>query len=165
MLFATHPLKGFPEAIETVFPQAQVQLCLVHQVRGSLYYVSWKQRKAVAADLKPIYQASTVEEAAQRLDEFAVKWDRAYPTISQMWRRNWEHLTPFFAHPQGDLYDQRVRIAELVAAEGDQNQRLVPEPGSRVQTAVSGVGTYRQKMDDAGTELESRLAALFNSAR
>ena len=99
MLFATHPLKGFPEAIETVFPQAQVQLCLVHQVRGSLYYVSWKQRKAVAADLKPIYQASTVEEAAQRLDEFAVKWDRAYPTISQMWRRNWEHLTAFFAYP------------------------------------------------------------------
>jgi len=92
-------LKGFPEAIETVFPQAQVQLCLVHQVRGSLNYVSWKQRKAVAADLKPIYQASTVEEAEQRLDEFAAKWDASYPTISQMWRRNWEHLTPFFAYP------------------------------------------------------------------
>jgi putative transposase len=62
-------LKGFPEAIETVFPQAQVQLCIVHQVRGSLNYVSWKQRKEVAADLKPVYQASTVEEAEQRLDE------------------------------------------------------------------------------------------------
>jgi putative transposase len=92
-------LKGFPEAIETVFPEAQVQLCLVHQVRGSLNYVSWKQRKAVAADLKPIYQASTVEDAEQRLEEFAAKWDGAYPTISQMWRRNWEHLTPFFAYP------------------------------------------------------------------
>jgi putative transposase len=92
-------LKGFPEAIETVFPEAQVQLCLVHQVRGSLNYVSWKQRKAVAADLKPIYQASTVEDAEQRLDDFAAKWDGAYPTISQMWRRNWEHLTPFFAYP------------------------------------------------------------------
>jgi len=92
-------LKGFPEAIEAVFPQAQVQLCIVHQVRGSLNYVSWKQRKEVAADLKPIYQASTVEEAEQRLDEFAAKWDGAYPTISQMWRRNWEHLTPFFAYP------------------------------------------------------------------
>jgi putative transposase len=84
-------LKGFPEAIEAVFPQAQVQLCIVHQVRGSLNYVSWKQRKEVAADLKPIYQASTVEEAEQRLDEFAAKWDGAYPTISQMWRRNGEH--------------------------------------------------------------------------
>ena len=92
-------LKGFPEAIETVFPQAQVQLCIVHQVRGSLNYVSWKQRKEVAADLKPVYQASTVEEAEQRLDEFGAKWDGTYPTISQMWRRNWEHLTPFFAYP------------------------------------------------------------------
>ena len=92
-------LKGFPESIATVFPEAQVQLCIVHQVRASLNYVSWKQRKAVAADLQPIYRASTVEEAQQRLDEFAVKWDQAYPTISQMWRRNWEHLTAFFAYP------------------------------------------------------------------
>ena len=92
-------LKGFPESIATVFPQAQVQLCIVHQVRASLNYVSWKQRKAVAADLQPIYRASTVEEAEQRLDEFAKKWDGAYPTISPMWRRNWEHLTPFFAYP------------------------------------------------------------------
>ncbi len=92
-------LKGFPESIATVFPEAQVQLCIVHQVRASLNYVSWKQRKAVAADLQPIYRASTVEEAEQRLDEFATKWDGAYPTISQMWRRNWEYLTPFFAYP------------------------------------------------------------------
>ena len=92
-------LKGFPEAIEAVFPRTQVQLCIVHQIRGSLNYVSWKQRKEVATDLKPIYQAATVEEAEQRLDDFAAKWDGAYPTISQMWRRNWEHLTPFFAYP------------------------------------------------------------------
>jgi putative transposase len=92
-------LKGFPEAIETVFPHAQVQLCLVHQVRGSLNYVSWKQRKQVAADLKPIYQAATAADAELRLDEFAAKWDAQYPTISQMWRRNWNHLTPFFAYP------------------------------------------------------------------
>ena len=92
-------LKGFPEAIETVFPETAVQLCIVHQIRGSLNYVSWKQRKQVAADLKPIYQASTVEQAEQKLDEFAAKWDESYPTISKMWRRNWAHLTPFFAYP------------------------------------------------------------------
>jgi putative transposase len=92
-------LKGFPEAIETVFPQTAVQLCIVHQIRGSLNYVTWKQRKTVAADLKPIYQASTVEQAELRLDEFAAKWDGTYPTISQMWRRNWDHLIPFFAYP------------------------------------------------------------------
>ena len=92
-------LTGFPESIATVFPEAQVQLCIVHQVRASLNYVSWKQRKEVAADLKPVYRAGTADEAGQRLDEFAVKWDGKYPTISQMWRRNWEHLTPFFAYP------------------------------------------------------------------
>jgi len=92
-------LTGFPEAIATVFPQADVQLCIVHQVRSSLNYVSWKQRKAVAADLRPIYTATTVEAAEQRLADFAVKWDAAYPTISQAWRRNWDHLKPFFAYP------------------------------------------------------------------
>ena len=92
-------LKGFPEAIATVFPQTQVQLCIVHQVRGSLNYVPWNQRKEVAADLRPIYCASTEEAAGQRLEEFAAKWDGKYPTISPMWRRNWDHLTPFFAYP------------------------------------------------------------------
>jgi putative transposase len=92
-------LTGFPEAIATVFPKAEVQLCIVHRVRGSLNYVSWKHRKAVAADLRPIYQAATVEAAEQRLDEFAAKWDATYPTISQAWRRNWDHLIPFFAYP------------------------------------------------------------------
>ena len=92
-------LTGFPQAIETVFPGAEVQLCIVHQVRASLNYVSWKQRKAVAADLRTIYRASTAEEATCKLEAFAEKWDGAYPTISQMWRRNWEHLTPFFAYP------------------------------------------------------------------
>ena len=82
-----------------MFPQAQVQLCIVHQVRASLNYVSWKQRKAVAADLKTIYRASTAEDAYCQLEAFAEKWDRAYPTISQMWRRNWEHLTPFYGYP------------------------------------------------------------------
>jgi putative transposase len=92
-------LKGFPQAIETVFPKTQVQLCIVHLLRASLNYVSWRQRKQVAADLKPVYRASTAEEAQMRLEEFAIKWDRPYPTIAQMWRRNWEHVTPFFAYP------------------------------------------------------------------
>ncbi|NIN61505.1 MAG: IS256 family transposase [Gammaproteobacteria bacterium] len=92
-------LKGFPEAIESVFPDTQVQLCLVHMVRHSLNYVSWKQRKAVAADLKAIYQASTIEQAEIAMDEFSVKWDDTHPTISRSWRRNWERLTPLFSYP------------------------------------------------------------------
>jgi putative transposase len=92
-------LTGFPKAIEAVFPQAQVQVCIVHQVRASLNYVSWKQRKAVSADLKLIYRASTADDACIQLEAFAEKWDGTYPTISQVWRRNWEHLTPFFGYP------------------------------------------------------------------
>jgi hypothetical protein len=89
-------LKGFPEAIETVFPHTTVQLCLVHMARHSLNYVTWKQHAEVAADLKRIYTTATVAEAEKRLREFEDKWDAQYPPISQSWRRNWERLIPFF---------------------------------------------------------------------
>ncbi len=92
-------LKGFPEAIEAVFPQTVVPLCIVHLVRHSLNYVSWKSRKAVADDLKRIYQAASTAEAERHLDAFAEKWDGTYLAISQSWRRNWERVIPFFAYP------------------------------------------------------------------
>jgi putative transposase len=92
-------LKGFPEAIETVFPQTEVQLCIVHLVRHSLNFVGWKERKQVAADLKTIYSAATEAEAEQRLGEFAQKWDARFPTITKSWRSNWARVIPFFAHP------------------------------------------------------------------
>jgi putative transposase len=92
-------LKGFPEAIEAVFPQTTVQLCIVHMVRHSLNYVSWKRRPEVAADLKRIYQSATAEEAELRLGEFEAKWDDQYLPIGQSWRRNWSRLIPFFDYP------------------------------------------------------------------
>ena len=92
-------LKGFPQAIEAVFPQAQVQLCIVHLVRASLNYVNWTVRKEVAQDLKTIYRAVTAEEAERALSEFTAKWDSKYPTIGALWRRNWERVIPFFAFP------------------------------------------------------------------
>jgi putative transposase len=92
-------LKGFPEAIEAAYPKTAVQLCLVHMVRHSLNYVSWKLRKAVAADLRTIYAASTVDEASIRLDEFDDKWGADYPTIVKSWRSNWARITPFFDYP------------------------------------------------------------------
>lgn len=92
-------LKGFPEAIETVFPKTEVQLCIVHLVRYSLNFVGWKQRKEVARDLKTIYGSATETEAEQRLAEFAAKWDAKFPTISKSWRNNWARVIPFFAHP------------------------------------------------------------------
>jgi putative transposase len=92
-------LKGFPEAIESVFPQTEVQLCIVHLVRHSLNYVGWKQRKEVAADLKLIYSAATEAEAEQRLADFSLKWDPKFPMIAKSWRSNWTRVIPFFAHP------------------------------------------------------------------
>ncbi len=88
------------DAIETVYPQTQVQLCVVHMVRNSLKYVSWKQRKEMANDLKTIYRADTVEIARENLDLFAKKWDPTYPTVSKSWYANWERLIPFFDYPK-----------------------------------------------------------------
>ena len=92
-------LKGFPEAIEAVFPKTSVQPCIVHMVRYSLNFVSWKLRKTVAADLRSIYTAATAEEADRRLVEFEAKWGVDYPSIVQSWRRNWERIIPFFDYP------------------------------------------------------------------
>lgn len=92
-------LKGFPDAIEAVFPKAVVQLCVVHMVRHSLNYVSWKRRKEVAADLRRIYTAATAEEAELMLGEFEDRWDAEYLPIGQSWRRNWSRLIPFFDYP------------------------------------------------------------------
>ena len=92
-------LKGFPEAIEAVFPKTQVQLCIVHMVRHSLRYVSWKQRKEVAKDLKSVHQAPTIDQAETNLTAFAKKWDTSHPTISKSWRNNWERIIPLFSYP------------------------------------------------------------------
>jgi transposase-like protein len=92
-------LNGFPEAIESVYPQAKIQLCIVHLIRNSLKYVNWKDRKIMAADLKAIYGAKTVDEAEMALLTFAEKWDKQYPTISTMWQRHWARIIPFFAYP------------------------------------------------------------------
>src|SRR5665213_2798083 len=93
-------LKGFPQAVEAVFPRAQVQLCIVHLTRASLNYVGWKERKTVATDLKTIYRAATEEQAGLALDAFSAKWDARYPTISVLWRRHWQQVIPFFAFPE-----------------------------------------------------------------
>jgi putative transposase len=92
-------LKGFPQAIESIYPKAQVQLCIVHMVRASLNYVTWKDRKKAVADLKPIYRAATADEAELQLSEFAGKWTK-YPAITKLWRDNWERVIPFFAFPE-----------------------------------------------------------------
>lgn len=92
-------LKGLPEAIESVFPEAQVQLCIVHQVRNSLNFVAWKERKKVARDLRAIYSAATLDEAELALEAFEKTWDARFPAISRSWRANWSRLTTLFEYP------------------------------------------------------------------
>lgn len=93
-------LKGFPEAITAVFPQTQIQTCIVHLIRNSLSFCNWKQRQAVARELKRIYNAESAQVAAKRLEEFAnSEWGKKLPVIVQSWRRVWEQVIPFFAFP------------------------------------------------------------------
>ncbi|MGB5337758.1 MAG: IS256 family transposase [Gammaproteobacteria bacterium] len=93
-------LKGFPDAIQAVFPQTQIQLCIVHMVRNSVKYVPWKDYKPVTADLKRIYRSVTEEEALQALAEFSERWDGKYPQISRSWRSHWDNLNTLFNYPE-----------------------------------------------------------------
>ncbi len=93
-------LKGFPDAIQSVFPQTQIQLCIVHMIRNSMKYVPWKDYRLVTADLKRIYQSATEEEALLALDQFAERWDDKYPQISKSWRACWPNLNTLFRYPQ-----------------------------------------------------------------
>ena len=92
-------LKGFPQAIESVFPETRIQLCIVHLVRASLNYVNWKERKQVAADLKAIYRAATEAQASLELSDFIGKWGHKYRAIGKLWRENWERVIPLFEFP------------------------------------------------------------------
>ena len=93
-------LTGFPDAIQAAFPHTKVQLCIVHLIRHALSYVSYRDRKALTADLKKVYTAPTVEQADAMLTQFAATWDRHYPNVSTSWRRHWQHLTTFLDYPQ-----------------------------------------------------------------
>jgi putative transposase len=91
-------LKGFPEAITSVFPQTVVQTCIVHLIRFAMHFATWKERRLIGAALRPIYQAESAAAAQARLEEFdRGSWGRKYPAIAQSWRRNWEQVIPFFA--------------------------------------------------------------------
>lgn len=132
-------LKGFPEAISTVFPEAQVQTCIVHLIRYSMQFASWKERKAVAAALKPVYRAESAEVARERLEEFdAGTWGRKYPAITQSWRRNWEQVIPFFAYP--------AEVRKIIYT-----TNAIESLHSQVRKAVRGRGHFPS--DEAATKL------------
>jgi putative transposase len=142
-------LTGFPDAIEAVFPKTQVQLCIVHMVRNSLNYVSYKDRKAVAADLKLIYTAATDKEAEQRWVEFAETWDAQYPTISKSWMNHWGRIIPFFAFPseiRRAIYTTNaIESMNMTLRKVLKNHRAFPTDESAMKVIYLAIGNMAKK--------------------
>ena len=124
-------LKGFPEAITSVFPQTLVQTCIVHLIRNSLSFVTWKDRKAILPSIKAIYRAENADQAMVRLEEFEAEWGKRYPAIGQAWRRAWQHVDSVLRlrprHPQNDLHHQRGGGAEPQLAQDHQDPWQLPQ--------------------------------------
>lgn len=120
-------LKGFTEAINSVFPQTIVQLCIVHMVRNSLNYVPWKDRKLVASDLKAIYSASNAQSAELALAAFRDKWDNKYPTIGDIWQRNWQGIIPFLSFP--DDIRKAIYTTNAIEAINRQIRKIIKSKG------------------------------------
>jgi len=99
LITSTDNLKGFTDGIKAVFPEARTQICIVHQLRNSLKFVVWKDKKEVASALKQVYDAPDENAASMRLDSFDEKWGGKYPYITKSWKNNWDNLTTFFEFP------------------------------------------------------------------
>ena len=124
-------LKGFPEAITSVYPQTIVQTCIVDLIRNSLAFVSWKDRKSILPWIKAIYRAANADIARVRLEEFEAEWGKRYPAIGQAWRRAWEHVVPLFCFPAGDpkndLHDECRGKPQPQPAQDHQDARQLPQ--------------------------------------
>ena len=142
-------LTGFPEAIQTVYPKTQVQLCIVHLVRNTLRYVSYKDRRAVVADLKRIYQAATVAEAERALETLADRWDSRYPSLSQLWLRHWEHIIPVFDYPEDIrrvIYTTNaIESLNSVIRKAINNRRIFPSDRSALKVVYLAIEQAAKK--------------------
>lgn len=142
-------LTGLADAIEAVFAKTQVQLCIVHMVRNSLSYVSYKDRKAVAADLKQIYSAATDSEAEGRLIEFAQAWDKQYPTISKSWLSHWQRIIPFFAYPpeiRRAIYTTNaIESMNMTIRKVTKNHRTFPTDESALKVVYLAIANIAKK--------------------
>ena len=142
-------LKGFPEAIQAEYPQTKVQLCIVHMVRNSLRYVTWKEYRAVTTDLKQIYQSATEAQALQALDAFAVKWDEKYPQISRSWRTHWPNLMTLFDYPptiRKVIYTTNaIESLNSVIRKATQRRKLFPTNESAMKVAYLAIQDASKK--------------------
>jgi transposase-like protein len=142
-------LKGFPEAIEAVYPNTKVQLCIVHMVRNSMKYVSWKDRKLLAADLRKIYSAPTVDDAETALACFGDKWDDKYPSISKSWLNHWGNITPFFDYPadiRRAIYTTNaIESLNMTLRKVIKNKRVFPSDNSVFKVLFLAIGNISKK--------------------
>jgi len=120
-------LTGFPEAIETIYPNTEIQLCIVHQIRNSMKYVASKNQKAFMVDLKPVYRAATKEAAEQALDELETKWGKQYPVVLRSWRNKWDNLSTYFHYP--DYVRKAIYTTNAVEAVHRQFRKLTKTKG------------------------------------
>ena len=142
-------LKGFPEAINATYPEAKVQLCIVHMVRNSLKFVPWKDYKEVTADLKRIYQSVSEVEAALELDHFAEKWDGKYPQISKSWRVNWPNLITIFDYPpdiRKVIYTTNaIESLNSVIRKSVKNRKVFPNDNAAMKVVYLAIGAASKK--------------------
>jgi putative transposase len=165
-------LKGFPEAIKAVFPETQVQLCIVHMVRNSVKYVPWKDYKAVTADLKQIYRSATENEALQALDQLGERWDEKYPQISRSWRTHWDNLNTLFNYPEDirkAIYTTNaIESLNSVIRKAIKNRKLFPSDDSAKKVIYLAImdaskkwtmpiRNWKQAMNRFMIEFEDRL--------
>lgn len=155
LIAAVDGLKGFPEAIETVFPKTEIQLCIVHVIRNSLRFVLWKEPKKVAAGLQTIYTAATREAAEQALDAFEESWGDDYPIVVKSWCVSWANLSTFFAYPA----EMRKLIYTTNAIESinAQLRKLIPiQPGNRNIGIASTRGSVQAQVESRGCANSAR---------
>jgi len=120
-------LKGFPEAIATIYPKTEIQHCIIHQIRNSLRYVGSKHHKAFMADLKPVYRAATLIAAESALDDLEAKWGHLYPVVIKSWRSNWPTLSAYFKYP--DYIRKPIYTTNAVEAVHRQFRKLTKTKG------------------------------------
>ena len=121
-------LTGFPDAIATIYPETEVQLCIIHQIRNSMKYVASKNQKAFMNDLKPVYRAATKDAAEMALDELEEKWGGMYPLVLQSWRRKWDNLSVYFKYP--DYVRKAIYTTNAIEAVHRQFRKLTKTKGA-----------------------------------
>ena len=166
LIVCTDNLTGMSEAISAVYPKCEHQLCIVHQIRNSLKYVSYKDRKELVSDLKPVYQGSTEEEALLRLEEFALKWDKRYPQISKSWYHNWANLVIFMQYPPSIkkiIYTTNsIESLNSQLRKVTNNKRVFPNDDAVFKTLYLTIDYITPKMEYANRKLERSYGSFFD---